>query len=45
MLETIYDNYGRAFRGSLAERWAALLGIMGGLLLAVLVVQKRKDVV
>ena len=44
-LEAIYDNYSQAFRGSLAERWDALLAIMAGLLVVVLIFQKRKDVV
>jgi hypothetical protein len=44
-LEAIYDNYNQAFGGSLADRWGPLLLIMAGLLLAVLIFQKRKDVV
>ncbi len=45
LLETVYDNYGQAFQGTVAGRWARLGGIMGGLVVLLLVFQKRKDVV
>ena len=45
ILKTIYDNYGRAFRGTVMERWGILGGIIAGLLGLLLFFQKRKDVV
>jgi ABC-type multidrug transport system ATPase subunit/pSer/pThr/pTyr-binding forkhead associated (FHA) protein len=45
LLGTIYDNYNHALGGGLTNRWLALIGINGFLLVAVLFFQKRKDVV
>ena len=45
LLGSIYDNYHQAFVGSVIGRWVILLVIQLGLLLAILVAQKRKDVV
>ncbi|HEY9076213.1 MAG TPA: FHA domain-containing protein [Anaerolineaceae bacterium] len=45
ILETIYDNYGRAFRGNVWQRWGILVGLMGGISALLLYFQKRKDVV
>jgi hypothetical protein len=45
ILETIYDNYGRAFTGSVTVRWLITSGLMLVFLGVVLVFQKRKDVV
>ena len=45
LLGIFYDNYGRALKGTVAERWLALLGIMSGLTVLVLFFQRRKDVV
>ena len=45
ILETVYDNYGRAFRGSVTQRWAILGAIMAGLLVLLMFFQKRKDVI
>lgn len=45
LLETAYDNYGRAFRGSAFQRWVALLAIMAGLVILIVFFQRRKDVV
>jgi ABC-type multidrug transport system ATPase subunit len=45
ILGTIYDNFGRAFRGGLAERWLAMVAIILVLLGLVLGLQKLKDVV
>jgi LPXTG-motif cell wall-anchored protein len=45
MLETIYDNYGRAFSGSITNRWLVMAGLMLLLIIFVLIFQKRKDVV
>jgi hypothetical protein len=45
LLETTYDNYGRAFRGTVISRWFALTVIMAVLTVLVTYFQKRKDVV
>jgi hypothetical protein len=45
ILETIYDNYGRAFSGSVSMRWLVTVGLMFGFLGVVLIFQKRKDVI
>lgn len=45
MLETMYDNFGRAFRGKVTERWSALVAIMAGLTGLLVFFQKRKDVI
>ena len=45
IIETIYDNYGRAFTGSVANRWLIMTGLMLIFIGIVLVAQKRKDVV
>jgi hypothetical protein len=45
ILETIYDNYGRAFSGSVSMRWLVTAGLMFGFLGVVLIFQKRKDVI
>ena len=45
MIETLYDNYGRAFTGSVTLRWAIMSGLMLVFIGVVLVFQKRKDVV
>ncbi|MBI4315978.1 MAG: FHA domain-containing protein [Chloroflexi bacterium] len=45
LLGSLYDNYHRAFRGSLLSRWGALIAIMSGLLILVVVFQRRKDAV
>ena len=45
MLGTIYDNYQQTFEGSVFGRWVTMSLIMVGLLVFVLVFQKRKDVV
>jgi hypothetical protein len=45
LLGAIYDNYGRALKGTVAERWGILLTIMAGLLALILFFQRRKDVV
>jgi hypothetical protein len=45
ILGTIYDNFGRAFRGGLVERWLAMVAIILVLLALVLGLQKLKDVV
>ncbi len=44
-IKAIMDNYGRTFRGGLAGRWSAMVGIMVVVFVLVLVFQKRKDVV
>lgn len=45
MLGHIYDNYSRAFKGSIITRWLIMVGLMFFLISVVLVSQKRKDVV
>ncbi len=45
VLGSIYDNFQQAFRGTVIGRWAIMGTIMSVLLVAVLVFQKRKDVV
>jgi len=45
MLETIYVNYGRAFKGTVTQRWGTLAAIMAGLVVLLVIFQKRKDVV
>ena len=45
MVESIYDNYGRAFTGAVSIRWLIMSGLMLGFIGIVLVFQKRKDVV
>ena len=45
MLETVYDNYGRAFKGTAAQRWVTLGIIMAVLVVFLVIFQKRKDVV
>ena len=45
IIETIYDNYGRAFTGSVTNRWLIMSGLMLIFIGIVLVAQKRKDVV
>jgi len=45
ILETIYDNYGRAFTGSVTNRWLKMTGLMLAFIGIVLAAQKRKDVV
>jgi ABC-type multidrug transport system ATPase subunit len=45
IIETIYDNYGRAFTGSVTNRWLIMSGLMVIFIGIVLVAQKRKDVV
>jgi ABC-type multidrug transport system ATPase subunit len=45
MLESIYDNYNRAFTGSLIGRWAIMVMMLFVFIFIVLVAQKRKDVV
>ncbi|MBI4769306.1 MAG: ABC transporter permease, partial [Chloroflexi bacterium] len=44
-LGIIYDNYRQAFTGTLAARWAAMLGLMVLFLALALFFQKRKDAV
>jgi|GEM_PF-5981701 len=44
LLETTPDSYGRAFKGTVASRWLALIAIMIGLTAPVTFFQKRKDV-
>jgi hypothetical protein len=44
-LAAIYDNYGRAFKGSLVSRWIYILLISFGEFILILIFQKRKDVV
>jgi LPXTG-motif cell wall-anchored protein len=44
-IENIYDNYGRAFTGSVTSRWLIMVGLMLVFIGVVLVFQKRKDVV
>jgi hypothetical protein len=43
MLAAIYDDYSRAFEGTLLYRWGALAMIMAVLLIAVVFFQKLKD--
>jgi len=45
VLGSIYDNFQQAFRGTVIGRWAIMGTIMSVLLVAMLVFQKRKDVV
>ncbi|MBI9046979.1 MAG: FHA domain-containing protein [Anaerolineaceae bacterium] len=45
LLESIYDNFGQAFSGSVFGRWVTMSFIMLLLLVLVLILQKRKDVV
>lgn len=45
VLGSIYDNFQQAFRGSVVGRWTIMVAIMIVLMVAVLVFQKRKDVV
>lgn len=44
-LKSIFENYGRAFRGALLARWGAMLGIMAVLIVLIIFFQRRKDVV
>lgn len=45
VLGSIYDNFQQAFRGTVIGRWMIMGVIMAALVVAVLVFQKRKDVV
>ena len=45
VLENIYDNFGRAFKGSIYTRWLILVALMFFFSGVVLVFQKRKDLV
>jgi len=45
ILKSIFEGYGRAFRGSYVSRWITMCVICFGLLILILVFQKRKDVV
>jgi hypothetical protein len=45
MIESIYDNYGRAFVDPVTTRWLIMSGLMLVFIGIVLVAQKRKDVV
>jgi hypothetical protein len=45
MLKSIFENYGTTFKGTVATRWAAMGAIMAGLVILIIVFQKRKDVV
>ena len=45
VLENMYDSFGRAFKGTVTERWANLAAIIGALLVLVAIFQKRKDVI
>ncbi|NIW44074.1 MAG: ABC transporter permease, partial [Gammaproteobacteria bacterium] len=42
MIENIYDNYGRAFTGSVTSRWLIMTGLMLAFIVVVLIFQKRK---
>jgi hypothetical protein len=44
-LKAIFENYGRAFKGSLFSRWAVMGAIILGLLVLIVFFQQRKDVV
>ncbi|MBE9506668.1 MAG: hypothetical protein IMY86_01340, partial [Chloroflexi bacterium] len=45
MLKSIFEGYGHAFRGGCSERWSIMGLIMVGLLILIVVFQKRKDTV
>jgi hypothetical protein len=45
MLKSIFEGYGRAFRGSYVTRWATMSVILVGLLILIIAFQKRKDTV
>ena len=45
LLGFLYDNFRQVFVGSVISRWLVMLLIQLGLLLLILVVQRRKDVV
>ncbi|MCJ7624093.1 MAG: FHA domain-containing protein, partial [Anaerolineaceae bacterium] len=45
LLESIYDNYGRGFSGSVTGRWIIMCGLMLLFIVVVFIAQKRKDVV
>jgi pSer/pThr/pTyr-binding forkhead associated (FHA) protein/ABC-type multidrug transport system ATPase subunit len=45
MLKSIFEGYGRAFRGSYVTRWATMSVILVGLLILIIGFQKRKDTV
>ena len=45
MLKSIFENYGRAFKGSVVSRWIAMGVIMFALLALIIIFQKRKDVI
>ena len=45
ILETMYDNYGRAFKGTVPERWGILGTIIAVLMGLLVFFQKRKDVI
>lgn len=45
ILGVIYDDYGRAFKGTLTGRWIAITLITLGEFILILIFQKRKDVI
>ena len=45
MLKNIFDNYGRAFKGSVGSRWLAMTIVMAVLVAAIVFFQRQKDVV
>jgi ABC-type multidrug transport system ATPase subunit len=45
VLGAVYDNFQQAFRGTVIGRWTIMVAIMMVLLGAILIFQKRKDVV
>ncbi|MFZ1628303.1 MAG: hypothetical protein WAV70_05165, partial [Anaerolineae bacterium] len=45
MLKNIFDNYGRAFKGTVASRWLAMTIVMIVLVGLIVFFQRQKDVV
>ena len=45
LLKSIFEGYGHAFRGSYMGRWLVMCVISFGMLILILIFQKRKDVV
>ena len=44
IIKAIVDNYGRAFKGGVTERWSSMAALMVVALALVMIFQKRKDV-
>ena len=45
LLKSVFDNYGRTFKGSITSRWVAMILITLVLLIFIILYQKRRDVI